>query len=716
MAITAYDQPAQVQFMQTYVPMPFQELMQAGQMKQQRWETNEALRQNIETQLGDLPALRQIVLPTGEVREVGDYKHVEKRAEDYTNRIGDIVSSVEDKSSPEYRAKLTGIISDLRKDLGQQGIFGRASANVQRYQDLRKQIEDAEIGSRTHRAVDLTSQLGQFAESSQQEFTDLAAGAPILKDVDIQAKLNETMSKINDQILANPELRSEYAGKISQYGYAEGIAPDRAYRIARNLIMQDEDILSDLQARAIEQGYGEEQLNQSIDNIARNMADVYSGSTRDVSFSTDQLFMERFKKKGNLDEQLFATEINIPYAATKGVKDGEELDTTIRARRTKVQENRIEGRKFLREQYGIPEEYIEVGDNGLINLRDSVTVTDPQTGEEVVQPLDIGMDVSGEVFRINEEIRQSQKNLKDVQTLRKNAMRHANITERYFQTPQYQEVVRKARQEARDKAERVYSNISSTDPVWQNTTKEQAINEYVEDNYKDFTYKYDDRLKKMNEYLQNRTTEEGQTVNVVGMPPKMREKMETLFVDFVDDMNLEWADTEEVTGGIDEDAREDIDFEENKPRFLGFFYDQSTGNIRSMYKVYEKGEEGTGRTIKGDIPKGATRYLYENDVFDEFNSLVFNDLYNQLNGVENSYSGTGTVSLPSGEIDEKGNPINPINVNYLGQGTDGRWRVTIPTTDGQDKLLVFNSSGEVVKGLAAVSKKSHENVINNRNQ
>ena len=37
MAISRFDSPAQAEFMQTYVPVPFEELMQAGAVQQQRW-------------------------------------------------------------------------------------------------------------------------------------------------------------------------------------------------------------------------------------------------------------------------------------------------------------------------------------------------------------------------------------------------------------------------------------------------------------------------------------------------------------------------------------------------------------------------------------------------------------------------------------------------------------------------------------------------------
>ena len=51
MPVNIYDQPFQAQYMNTYVPMPYQEILQAGAMKQERHDLSEELREDLDDQL-----------------------------------------------------------------------------------------------------------------------------------------------------------------------------------------------------------------------------------------------------------------------------------------------------------------------------------------------------------------------------------------------------------------------------------------------------------------------------------------------------------------------------------------------------------------------------------------------------------------------------------------------------------------------------------------
>src|SRR5690554_1721992 len=171
MAISRYDSPAQAEFMQTYVPVPFEELMQAGAVQQQRWEDSEAASQEVQSIFGNIPSLSNVTLSTGEVLEVGNAKHVQAKVDEFQARLDEISSNFSNKASVEHRSALKALITDLRKEQGSSGLFGKSAADVAAWQQIQKQIEEAKLGSTPHRAVYSDLSLRQFADASQRGYT-----------------------------------------------------------------------------------------------------------------------------------------------------------------------------------------------------------------------------------------------------------------------------------------------------------------------------------------------------------------------------------------------------------------------------------------------------------------------------------------------------------------------------------------------------------------
>ena len=57
MAVNIYDQPFQAQYMNTYTPMPYQEILQAGSAMQGRYDTAEAIKDDLTTKMLDIKGL-----------------------------------------------------------------------------------------------------------------------------------------------------------------------------------------------------------------------------------------------------------------------------------------------------------------------------------------------------------------------------------------------------------------------------------------------------------------------------------------------------------------------------------------------------------------------------------------------------------------------------------------------------------------------------------
>ena len=130
MAITGYTSPAQMQLIDTYVPIPFQELAQAGAQKQNYYDQGVAQEMATQDVLAQQAGLEQISLPgTGQVTQLGDREIVKQRTQAYEDRITELSKSYRDKSSPEYRNELKRVVSERRKDIGPEGVFGVAAKN-----------------------------------------------------------------------------------------------------------------------------------------------------------------------------------------------------------------------------------------------------------------------------------------------------------------------------------------------------------------------------------------------------------------------------------------------------------------------------------------------------------------------------------------------------------------------------------------------------------
>ena len=69
---------------------------------------------------------------------------VKQRTQAYEDRITELSKSYRDKSSPEYRNELKRVVSELRKDIGPEGVFGIAAKNREVEEKLK---ENAPVGS-----------------------------------------------------------------------------------------------------------------------------------------------------------------------------------------------------------------------------------------------------------------------------------------------------------------------------------------------------------------------------------------------------------------------------------------------------------------------------------------------------------------------------------------------------------------------------------------
>jgi len=127
MAINIYDRPMQAEFMDTYTPMPYQEILQAMNMRQQQHDKGVALEEDLQDTLFKVQALQQ------------DKAKRNLKQDEYENAISDKVASY----GGEY-ARLIPFINEQRKKLHKDMTRGDFAAMEKSHDKGMKYLERME--------------------------------------------------------------------------------------------------------------------------------------------------------------------------------------------------------------------------------------------------------------------------------------------------------------------------------------------------------------------------------------------------------------------------------------------------------------------------------------------------------------------------------------------------------------------------------------------
>lgn len=131
MAVNIYDQPFQAQYINTYVPMPYQEILQAGSAMQGRYDTAEAIRDDLTSKMLDIKALE-----------------ADKQLKDQL--LGEYETSINkklDEVGNDYGQLLPFIKQQQRKfqDDYQRGQLGQIQANYTKFMTEYEEAKDRMI-------------------------------------------------------------------------------------------------------------------------------------------------------------------------------------------------------------------------------------------------------------------------------------------------------------------------------------------------------------------------------------------------------------------------------------------------------------------------------------------------------------------------------------------------------------------------------------------
>lgn len=146
MAVGQYDQPGQHQFLNTYVPIPFQEMAGALQMRQKQYEQGAAQRDAFFTAMKDV----ELASP--------DEPEYQNRMRQLDSDIAGLLEENPDMGSLEFKTGLNKII----RTQGRDPWWRQAAKNKPIYEDLLKKYSEAAATGKPWNYVPLQRQLEEF--------------------------------------------------------------------------------------------------------------------------------------------------------------------------------------------------------------------------------------------------------------------------------------------------------------------------------------------------------------------------------------------------------------------------------------------------------------------------------------------------------------------------------------------------------------------------
>ena len=625
---------------------------------------------------------------------------MQAKVDEFQTRLDEISSNFSNKASVEHRSALKALITDLRKEQGSSGLFGRSAADVATWQQIQKQIAEAELGSTPHRAVYSDLSLRQFADASQRGYTQLSGTAPILEDVNIAEELGKTLSKMESTLIMEGYISRDELEQIRKTGNTTGKTFDRVKTVASRLIWQDPKLRRDLEAQA--EYYGQD-VEKLVEETANTMALNFYGETATTSWANDPVAAARRASQGGTPS--VATRLNMrvpgrPFKSMAGL-------TKERMERTQqIEATRKAAINDLVNVWGVDPNAIQV---------------DPVTGELKVDVMGIPVNDTGGtineasigriVFQNNMAINQNKKALQDVERHRRNVFKQAGVTEEEFErlvedyTPEVLKGFRLMGMPI-DDPEHIPSFFLN-DYFGGMGTREDVIEQKVFE----ILVKKDDRFKQIAETLEKEGEDNTAEVRAFNVPKPLQEIMQNNILDFgLRGISVEWADDAHPLTELKEKEKNKYLKENAKypPKFTGnVFVDPTNGNVMGIYNVYNDNGKLEGH-VKAHIPEGGEVELYKAGMIDEANIIIQDKVYNAVDGILGPNGvGTGVLDLAP--------DFKPEIVSSL---PSGEVHVAFPVKVGnriEVQGQTFNSVGEMINALISLHRLSMEQSVNANN-
>ena len=678
MAITGYTSPAQMQLIDTYVPIPFQELAQAGAQKQNYYDQGVAQEMATQDVLAQQVGLEQISLPgTGQVTQLGDREIVKQRTQAYEDRITELSKSYRDKSSPEYRNELKRVVSELRKDIGPEGVFGVAAKNREVEAKLQQMYAD-NPDAFSYRYADV---LGDIKQGIRPDgLSKLQINSTVSKGVDIDEKIGTLMSRIRS-ISEAPKMYKNYLGTEDLYALeqGEGITYDRAKRIASNLLKQDSEVANEIrlmekQAKLTGQPFDKQAF---IDEMSSNMADIFHGQDKKVSTMWDP-----FSQRAGGSEKQPKEEFD--YSADWVVDTGKG-GITSKSSLVSTQKDLIYKYKTAVQRYNDYTEALKTNPNLNIEI-------DPVTGQPT--------DVSYRYFQLEQEVEAAKAKLEDINRLDRSLQIKSgfgNYTDAQLQQAKQKalEAQRGSYLAAQAKADGLYASEERSAIHRQKANELYTEDKLIFNDYASYLPDSKEKLKEYNKLLSKSGELKADAVKLNSLDKDMRSSFDTPeFKELFRGSDVQWFMTgdPDKTGEVLPSDKEDIDVSKST---LGHWSMDTRPGKGGNIVITLNAKDGDGKDL-GKVamtaPPQVKDWLIRKGKVNPTAIDLKRQLYDQIYGVKNN-TGFGTLSLSSGDMSFEIPVVSPTN------STSGKWEAHLPSKSGINVPFQYNDEASLVKDL-----------------
>ena len=675
MAITGYTNPAQMQLIDTYVPIPFQELAQAGAQKQNYYDQGAAQEMATQDILAQQSGLEQISLPgTGQVTQLGDREIVKQRTQAYEDRITELSKSYRDKSSPEYRNELKRVVSELRKDIGPEGVFGIAAQNREVEAKL-QQMYAANPDAFSYRYADV---LGDIKQGIRPDgLSRLQINSNVSKGVDIDEKIGTLMSRIRS-ISEDPKMYKNYLGTEDLYALeqGEGITYDRAKRIASNLLKQDSEVANEIrlmekQAKLTGQPFDKQAF---IDEMSSNMADIFHGQDKKVSTMWDP-----FSQRAGGPEKQPKEEFG--YGSGWYVDPGQGGITSVSSLNA-TKKSLTDEYKTVKQKYDDYTEALKANPNLNIEI-------DPVTNEPT--------DVSYRYFQLEQDMAAAKAKLEDIERLDRTLRKKAGFDS--YTDSQVEEAKRKAAEVA--KSNYIQSNTRTGEgPSTALLNKADELFPVSNIEFKDYS-KFlphsSEKLSTYNKLLKESGEVKAEGVSLNNLEPDVRKILDTdEYKNLFKGSDVQWFETgnKNKVGEVQPGIKGEID---PKKSTLGHWStDVRPGRGGELVVTLDARDED-GKDLGKMAIKAPTQlrdWLIRKGTIDATALDLKRQLFDQINGVKNN-TGMGTLVL----YDKLSGPIG-FKVVSPKNSTSGKWEAHLPS-GGVNIPVQYNDEASLISDIVS---------------
>lgn len=691
MVVNRFMRPAVQPVQSQYVPIPFDALLKAGAVTQQRYEQAMTAEQGIEDLLSSAKGLDYVeTLSQGRVAASGQ-ERVNREIDKFRNKLGALQKENPDITGMEYMTGLRTIYNGLKRSMN-TGILGREAANYATAQEIyKKRSENPDIMVDPSLASALDAELLGYAKTDDLDYSPLLSSSmPVGKYVDLGKEVDDTVSGIKSTLMQEGFTGSGLDA-YERWVKEKGIGVDRVLNLAAAR-MSEPKIANTIARRAQWAAMQEGDMSQkNVEKHARNiqkdlltqMTSKYVSKDRvDKFLRTKALGKGKDKFNG-----LFARDLMM---RTDGVFEDFDVSSVM----SEVIKSDLEIYKTLKNkkafmlQKGIAEGSTKGADgedySSALKLFDEGYKDALNTSSTKYDMLMQGMKEAG--FE-KEDIEKAKELLAEGSNM---GVFYGNMDEKLAKErgKNLWEVI------ANSSAELINSAVRGTGDIIRGGARQwfETKNKIDDTRFrKIMKEKYGPKSVPINLNAVDKDISNIYSMTLKGTAPNYE--------------NSRAGVTDLKTGklwGEDEFSEYDVD----QADLAGWVKDpDKEGEYMLVYDVPSRSEDGKGTTVKTTAPKNFDLYLKSKGYDEDFNRLVEGQLYDKLKGVvRQNYSSSSkptTVSIGSGENEQTFEVYSPLM-------TGSYWKVKIPAVDANGNATEIekeaNSMGDAVKIMKAARK------------